>query len=225
MRAVKDARQPDRLLFIDLPAACGFAAFEASGKIDPRQVEDYFTRLKQAFSELQRAYPQLLAQVQRLVLVAFKQEGALGRARKEIEHDARHVLNIAVDQKLKAFLLRATDASTEDATWLESIATLLAGKPPTHWDDQDRARFEVQLAATARTFEHFRVLAFEMAQSGSALLDGDPRHAADQRHRPRRTGTGAGRAGSARCSGSGPTEPKTYWCRCSKTRNCWTKRT
>jgi hypothetical protein len=44
----------------------------------------------------------------------------------------------------------------EDATWLESIATLLSGKPPTHWDDTDRVRFEVQLAATARTFEHFR---------------------------------------------------------------------
>jgi hypothetical protein len=85
------------------------------------------------------------------------------------------VLNVAVDQKLKAFLQRAADNGIEDATWLESIATLLAGKPPTHWDDQDRARFEVQLAASARTFEHFRVLAFEMERSGTALLDGDPR--------------------------------------------------
>jgi hypothetical protein len=61
----------------------------------------------------------------------------------------------------------------EDNTWLESIATLLGGKPPTHWDDQDRARFEVQLAAAARTFEHYRVLAIEMERTGYALLDGD----------------------------------------------------
>ncbi len=60
-------------------------------------------------------------------------------------------------------------------TWLESIATLLAGKPPTYWDDQDRARFEVQLSAMTRTFDHFRVLAFEMGRAGAALLDGDPR--------------------------------------------------
>ena len=29
LRAVKEARQPDLLLFTDLPVACGFAAFEA----------------------------------------------------------------------------------------------------------------------------------------------------------------------------------------------------
>jgi hypothetical protein len=92
-----------------------------------------------------------------------------------MEHAARYVLNVAVDAKLKAFLGRVADKTVEDSTWLESIATLLAGKPPVHWDDEDRARFEVQLAATARTFEHFRVLAFELERSGTAMLDGDPR--------------------------------------------------
>ncbi len=165
--------QPDRLLFIDLPAACGFPAFEASGKVDSAQVDAYFRLLRSAFAELQRAYSNLLTEIERLILKAFGQEGPLTKARKEIEHHVRLVLNVAVDQKLKAFLLRAADSTVENMTWLESIATLLAGKPPTHWDDQDRARFEVQLAAAARTFEHFRVLAFEMARSGAALLDGD----------------------------------------------------
>jgi hypothetical protein len=175
LRAMKEARQPDRLLFVDLPVACGFVAFEASGKADAGQVADYFQRLRHAFAELQRAYPDLLAEIQRLILAAFSQEGPIGPARKNIEHDARYVLNIAVDQKLKAFLMRVSDATTEDSTWLESISTLLAGKPPTHWDDQDRARFEVQLSASARTFDHFKTLAFEMERNGTALLDGDPR--------------------------------------------------
>jgi hypothetical protein len=174
LRAVKEARQPDGLLFTDLPVACGYPGFEASGTLEAAQVENYFATLRSAFAELQRAYPQLLAEIERLILRAFGQEGPLAKARQEIEHAARYVLNVAVDGKLKAFLTRAADASTEDATWLESIATLLAGKPPTHWDDQDRARFDVQLAATGRTFEHFRVLAFEMERSGTALLDGDP---------------------------------------------------
>jgi hypothetical protein len=175
LRAVREARQPDRLLFADLPAACGFPPFEASGEVDSGRVDAYFTQMRSAFAELQRAYPHLLADIERLVLEAFGQEPPLRDARQKIEHQARLVLNVAVDQKLKAFLTRAADGSTEGATWLESIATLLAGKPPTHWDDQDRAKFEVQLAASARTFEHFRVLAFEMERSGSALLDGDPR--------------------------------------------------
>jgi hypothetical protein len=175
LRAVKEARQPDRLLFTDLPAACGFPGFEATGTVEAAQVDAYFATLRAAFAELQRAYPHLLAEIERLIVSAFGQEGPLAKARQEIEHAARYVLHVAVDAKLKAFLMRAADAATEDSTWLESIATLLAGKPPTHWDDQDRARFEVQLAATARTFEHFRVLAFEMERSGAALLDGDPR--------------------------------------------------
>jgi hypothetical protein len=173
LRAMKEARQPDRLLFTDLPAACGFAPFESHGRVDTSHVEEYFTQLRAAFAELQRAYPHLLAEIERLILKAFGQEPPLAPARKKIEHHARLVLNVAIDTKLKAFLLRAADNGIEDTTWIESIATLLSGKPPTHWDDADRARFEVQLAASARTFDHFRVLAFEMERTGFALLDGD----------------------------------------------------
>jgi hypothetical protein len=175
LRAVREARQPDRLLFSDLPAACGFPPFEASGEVDSGLVSTYFGQLRSAFAELQRVYPHLLAEIGRLILEVFGQEGQLAKARRQIEHDARLVLNVAVDAKLKAFLVRAADSSTEDTTWLESIATLLAGKPPTHWDDQDRARFEVQLATMTRTFRHYRVLAFEIGRAGAALLDGDPR--------------------------------------------------
>ncbi len=175
LRAIREARQPDRLLFVELPKACGFPAFAAKGKVDEEQVEAYFEMLRSGLTELQRAYPQLLADVEQLIVRAFGHAGPLAALRQQLEHEAQLVLNVAVDIKLKSFLLRAIDAGTEDQTWLESISTLLAGKPPTVWDDQDRARFEVQLAATARTFEHFKVLAYEMERSGFALLDGDHR--------------------------------------------------
>ncbi len=173
LRALREAREPDRLLFVDLPGACGVSGFAASGEVSAGEVTAYFDRMRSAFAELRRAYPDLLAEIERLILKAFGQERPLANARQQIEHDAGLVLNVAVDPKLKAFLMRAADSMVENTTWLESIATLLAGKPPTHWDDQDRARFEIQLAAAARTFEHFRVLAFEMARTGAALLDGD----------------------------------------------------
>ena len=70
--------------------------------------------------------------------------------------------------------MRVVDPDTDDATWVESIATLLANRPPTAWDDRDLARFEVELTAVARSFRHFKVLALEMEQSGISLLDGDP---------------------------------------------------
>ena len=115
-----------------------------------------------------------------------------------------------------------TDDGVEDTTWLESIATLLAGKPPAHWDDQDRARFEVQLAASARNFEHYRVLAMEMERTGYALLDGDKSmllvsitapdrggvekvvQVPPEMSPARRTRAGGGPAGAARRESAGP---------------------
>ena len=175
LRVIRDARQPDRLLFVDLPSSCGFLAFEPKGKVNRDGVEAYFETLRLGLAELQRAYPKLMADIEELIVRAFGHSKTLAAFRKEIEHEARLVLNVAVDAKLKTFLMRVIDAETEHQTWLESISTLLAGKPPTVWDDQDRARFEVQLGAIARTFEHFKVLAYEMQRSGFALLDGDHR--------------------------------------------------
>ena len=105
---------------------------------------------------------------------AFEKRGTLAEARHEMEHDAKLIMHLAVDARLKSFLFQTFDLDSDDKTWLESIATLLAGRPPTAWDDQDRTRFEVQLTATARAFGHFRVLGFEMKGKGISLLNGNP---------------------------------------------------
>lgn len=175
LRCVREARQPDRLLFADLPVACNVAPFATSGEIDRELIENYFGLLRDAFAELQRAYPALMGEIERIIMHSLRRTGPLSTARKNVEHEARMALNVAVDIRLKAYLLRLADNTTDDSTWLESIATLLAGKPPVHWDDEDRARFEVQQAAMSRAFDHFRVLAFEMERAGAAILDGDPR--------------------------------------------------
>ena len=174
LRAIREARQPDKLLFADIPSACGFAPFEAEGKLAEAELDRFFGILRASLAELQRAYPQLLDTLKKLVIDALDQTGSLAEARRAIDHEARLVLNLSVDAKLKSFLMRAVDSDSDDATWVESIATLLANRPPTAWDDRDLARFEVELAAIARSFRHFKVLAFEMERSGFSLLDGDP---------------------------------------------------
>jgi hypothetical protein len=170
MHAIREARQPDQLLFVDLPLACGFPVIEVTGTPEKKRIEAYFTQLRTSFNELQLAYHQLITDLEKMVVAAFSAEGTLAMARKMIEHDARLVLKIAVEAKLKAFLERIIDAGLEDKTWLESIATLLVGKPPVHWEDQDKARFEVQLRATVKNFENYRIIAIEMEKSGISLL-------------------------------------------------------
>ena len=176
LKAIREARQPDKLLFADIPVACGFAPFEAEGKLAEAELDRFFAVLVRmsARRAAARLYPLLLDALKKLVIDALGQMGSLADARLAIDHEARLVLNLSVDAKLKSFLMRAVDSDTDDATWIESIATLLANRPPTAWDDRDQARFDVELATIARSFRQFKVLAFEMERSGVSLLNGDP---------------------------------------------------
>jgi len=170
---LQQARQPDRLLFTDLPGACGSRPFGLRGKPKTEQMETYFGTLRSALSELQQAYPKLQAEIARLLADAFGLNGPAPEHRLELTHRAKLVSDLTVEAKLKSFLQRLTDATSDDAIWLESLAALLGGKPSRAWNDQDRARFEVNLALTARTFRHFESLAFEMERQGAPILDGD----------------------------------------------------
>lgn len=174
LHAIREARQPDRLLFEDIPTACGFAPFSTDEKSSDDDIDRFFTVLRGALAELQNAYPQLLKRLSKLLMEAFSLTGSLAEARRAIEHDGRLVLNMAVDARFKSFLMRAVEADADEATWAESIATLLANRPPNAWDDRDQARFEVELTAIARSFQHFKVLAFEMKKAGQSMLNGDP---------------------------------------------------
>ena len=173
-RVIREARQPDSLLFVEIPKACGFQPFSIEAKPSNEQITKFFDVLRASLAELQRAYPQLLQDIQSLLMAAFEKQGSLGAARQELEHDAKLIAHLAVDARLKSFLFQTYDLDVDEKTWLESVATLLAGRPPTSWDDQDRTRFEVQLTATARAFGHFRVLGFEMKDEGISLLNGNP---------------------------------------------------
>jgi hypothetical protein len=173
LTVLREARHPDQMLFTDLPSACGWRPFGARGSLDAQAVEAYFGTLRAALGELQQAYPRLQADVGNLLMRAFGLAGPLAQWRQELTHRARLVFDLAVDPKLKSFVVRVTDTASDDAIWLESIAALLAGQPSRGWTDQERARFEVNLALMARTLQHFEALAFEMERQGAPLLDGD----------------------------------------------------
>lgn len=167
------ARQPDQLLFTDLPIACGFRPFHSRGRTKPGAVDNYFGTLRAALVELQQAYPRLQNDVTHLLLSAFALTPPIAQARSELNHKAKLVSDLAVDAKLKSFILRALDTASDDGQWVESLASLLANKPTRYWGEEDRAKFQVTLALMARTFRHFEVLAFEAERGGAAILDGD----------------------------------------------------
>jgi len=173
LRAIRETKEPDQLLFTDLPTACGVRPFPPRGTLKPKETEQFFGELRAALGELQQAYPKLQARIEELLLKAFSLERPLAQARSGLVHRCKLVSELAVDQKLRAFVTRVLDSTSEDGLWLESIASMLGNKPSIVWNDQDSARFEVLLAMTARTLGHFEALAYEMERGGAAILDGD----------------------------------------------------
>ncbi|HEX7997931.1 MAG TPA: hypothetical protein VF528_06030 [Pyrinomonadaceae bacterium] len=169
--ALFEAREPDRLLFVKLPEACGVAPFGSDDSRDSADVDSFFKTLRASLSELQRAYDDLLAEIEGMLIAAFSLKSAGQEARQELKIRALPLLDLTVELKLKSFIFRVTDDELEYVDWLESVSTLLANKPPASWNDTDLARFEIGLAEVSRSLLNIELLSFELHKhGGNALL-------------------------------------------------------
>ena len=160
-RAITDAREPDALLFEQLPQALGFDAFGPSVEADSKTVDAFFNTLRGALSELNRAYDDLLSFIENLLASAFSLQSNSDSPHIELMHRARPLLDWTIDTKLKGFLIRICDEGLDFKEWVEAIGTYIAGKPPASWNDSDKAHFEMNLSELARKFHHFEALSFE----------------------------------------------------------------
>lgn len=159
------AREPDQLLFTQLPKACGLSPFGANEQRDSTEVENFFKSLRTSLSELQRAYDDLINELERLLASAFSLKGTGDEAYKELQDRARPLLSLTVEPKVKSFIIRTVDNDLDLTGWIESVATLLTNKPPASWNDSDLARFEINLAEISRSFLHIELLSFELRKN------------------------------------------------------------
>jgi hypothetical protein len=153
--ALMHAKEPDHLLFTDLPVACGLAPFspeEPGGK----RTKDFFVALRAAITELQRSYEDLLRDLQELLYRALDVS-----ERSTIEKRAKGLVGYCVENRLKATVMTFANEHMDDALWIETIATTLTGKAPKSWTDDDRVRYEIALAETSRNVRHLEALLFE----------------------------------------------------------------
>jgi hypothetical protein len=171
--ALFEAREPDQLIFVHLPQACGLEPFTSDDSRDSAEIDLFFKRLRGALAELQRAYDDLLTELESLLAAAFALKGSSAEARKELRDRAQPLFDLTVEPKLKSFIIRATDEHLDSIGWIEAIATFFAQKPPSAWSDSDMARFEVNLAEVTRSFLHIELLSFELKKPGRELSRSD----------------------------------------------------
>jgi hypothetical protein len=164
-QALREARSPDELLFERLPQACGLATFRADEPEGEARVDVFATILREGLQELQEAYPRLIRAITSRIGAAFGLRSSGAGARAELQ--ARHTLiaETTNDTLLRALGVRLETADPEGDAWVESLAALVARRPPELWGDDDLPAFEVAVADLGRRFR----AAEELAVAASAV--------------------------------------------------------
>lgn len=160
--ALISARDPDVLLFRDLPVACGMQPFLPSAGRNST-VREFFSRLQTAFFELRRAYDDLIIRLTQLLGAALGEKGS--DFRSALKDRAIAIADYAIEPRMKALILHLTDDSSDDRVWIEAIGSLCTGKPPKAWTDADCARYEVAIGDLGRALRHLEAVVFELARS------------------------------------------------------------
>lgn len=171
-KTISDAREPDTLLFVQLPQALGFGAFGPYEEMDSTTVGKFFNTLRRVLSELNRAYDDLLTSLAQLLASAFSLKGGTETIQVELNKRAELLFDLTIETKLKGFLIRVCDDELDFKNWLEAIGTYIAQKPPASWNDADKTQFEMSLSELARKFSHFEAVSFERHKQSDGFADG-----------------------------------------------------
>jgi hypothetical protein len=163
--ALLRAREPGTLLFDALPRAVGCEPITTTPR-SKTEVDDFVSRLRSALGELQSAYDRLLDSQAEHLQKTFDLPLDRASMREELATRTTRVMPLAADVKLKGFLVRAADSALEEREWLTSIATLLGGKPPAAWRDDDAALAEMTLARLRQQFSAIEAMSMAANHGG-----------------------------------------------------------
>lgn len=158
-QAILEAREPSKLLFADLPTACGFEPIEAKTATGA-PVKSFVKALKAALDELRGGFPELQDRLRARLREHFSLSGSIDEYRISLSERAQRVGVTATEPKFKAFCLRLMDDALSESDWLESIGSHLALKPPSKWHDVEEDQFNSELANIAALFKRVESLVF-----------------------------------------------------------------
>lgn len=157
--AILAAREPSKLLFNDLPKACGFEPFPTNA-VASKEVQAFIRGLKTALDELRAAFPELQERLRKLLREAFDLPGSFQQFRSALARRAEQVVLGVNEPKLRAFCLRLMDDNLPESEWLESLGSYLALKPPAKWHDAEDDLFAQELVPLATRFHRVESIVF-----------------------------------------------------------------
>ena len=170
--ALLRAREPAKLVFDDLPIACGCSIVGVDRTANPREVEEFANALDAGLREIGNAYPALLGRAREALARHLSLPHDEVELVAELTSRAGAVGDAAVDPMLRSFVVRASDDALGSEDLQASLFTHLANKPPPEWTEADEDQFLVRVAHVARAFRNAESLVIDAggAKSRHELL-------------------------------------------------------
>ena len=140
---------PIDLLYIALPKACGIGEAGLANYQGDSDVQLYFERLNHALSELNQADRQLREEAGQILIDTFELGEDITELRKIVRDDYLPYSSLLSEYKLKTFLAKVADPDLSNEKWIDSLASLLAGKILLHWEDETVTKFHFELRSLA----------------------------------------------------------------------------
>jgi hypothetical protein len=170
LETLRDAQEPDELVFKSLPVACGMKPIEPAQADDGSTAKRLRKELVLALQEIQNAYEKLLSECKSLLHLAFgvREEEKL---REDLRVRSRQLVDQCIDPLLRRFTLAAVDESMSDREWTEALVMIVADRPAESWSDDDVNGFEIKLSDLARKFKNLEALRSEVAVSKHGGFD------------------------------------------------------
>jgi hypothetical protein len=137
------AGDPVELLLVGLPLALGITKQVAPVEATPAQLK----RLRQAVQSLLVAGTSRLAVLRAEMLKAMAEEAGVRDVQAVRPHLialGQHAQNDLIDYSLKTFIHRTMDGVRDTDRWLDSLASLLAGRSLETWHDDSLQRFRAE---------------------------------------------------------------------------------
>lgn len=163
------AQEPVKMVFHDLPTACGFSKFEIGAKIAPKEIEAFVSCMKDSLDELRQCFASLQDRIYRDLCEQFGYTAAnFTETRRPIAGRAENLLLHVTEPKLKSFCFRLFDDQLAEGEWLESLGSLLTLRPPKLWRDENEDTFDRELPAAVGRFLRSESVAFGTERSGKS---------------------------------------------------------
>ncbi len=164
--ALLEAREPDELLFRDLPKACDVAPFAAGKRPSEARTREYAERLAAAVAELAQSFEALRHMIRDELASQLTLPPAMPALRHDLRARAHRLDGQVIDPSLRSFLFTAADEHLDDEDWFEAIGLAVSDRPPASWRDEDVTRFLARLGEIAGLLGRVEALHFDALAAG-----------------------------------------------------------